>query len=167
LLNSLKVIALLLSVSLLSGCNGTTGSGNSEVGMQSNATPTTSIPTIMAKNSPPAAGDPVRVARWSQPQSPTRMMGDALLIGTLAIANNCLVVLAPDNNSPPTLPIFPDDRGVWDDAKQNFTYHGKVIRIGETIQVGGWLLSSFEQIKEDGYTYYDPGCGIKSLWRAG
>jgi hypothetical protein len=166
LLNNLKVIALLLSVSLLSGCNGTTGSGNSEVGMQSNATPTTSIPTTMAKNSPPAAGDPVRVARWSQPQSPTRMMGNVLLIGTLAIANNCLVVLAPDKDSTPMLPIFPDDRGVWDDAKQTFTYEGKVIRIGETIQVGVSWLSSFEQIKEDGYTYYDPGCGIKSLWRA-
>jgi hypothetical protein len=160
LLNKLTVIALLLSVSLLSGCNETTGSGNSEIGMQSNATPTTSIPTIMAKNSPPAAGDPVRVARWSQ--SEHRVGMDVMLTGTLAISNNCLVVTTLD--SAPMLLIFPYGVGVWDDAKQTLTLDGKVMRIGETIRLRGGPITSFDVVKEA--KYYDPGCGIKSLWRA-
>ncbi len=131
--------------------------------MQSNAPPTTSIPTAMAKNSPPAADDPVRVARWSK--SPMQPVMDALLTGKLAIANNCLVVTT--SASSPWLPIFPDDKGVWDDAKQTFTYEGKVMRIGETIQVGGGNIGSFEPLKTSGQKFYDPGCGIKSLWLAG
>jgi hypothetical protein len=64
--NKLKVIALLLSVSLLCGCNGATGSGNSEVSMKSNAPAanTTNIPSAEAEN-PAVAGGAVRVARWS------------------------------------------------------------------------------------------------------
>jgi hypothetical protein len=134
--------------------------------MQSNATPTPtpSIPTAMANNSPPAVGDAVRIARWSQPQSPTRTGWDAQLSGTLAIFNNCLV--ATTSASSPTLLIFPYENGVWDDAKQTFTYDGNVMRIGETIHLRGGTLSSFEWLKEAGQKYYDPGCGIKSLWLA-
>jgi hypothetical protein len=172
LLNKLTVIALLLSVSLLSGCNKTTGSGNSEIGMQSNATPTntntntntntTSIPTAMAKNSPPAAGDPVRVARWSQ--SEHRVGMDVMLTGTLAIFNNCLVATTLDSS--PMLLIFPYGVGVWDDAKQTLTLDGKVMRIGETIRLRGGPLTSFDLIKEGRQKYYDPDCGIKDLWLA-
>jgi hypothetical protein len=166
LLNNPKTIALLLSVSLLSGCNGTTSSGNSEVSMQSNSTPTntTSAPTAEAENSPPAAGDAVRVARWLK--APMQPVMDALLTGTLAIANNCLVMAGPVKNAPPTLPIFPDGKGAWDDAKQTFTYEGKVIKIGETLQVGGGFIPSFEWFKEAGQKYYDPGCGTTSYWLA-
>jgi hypothetical protein len=128
--------------------------------MQSNAPPTntTSAPTAVAENSPPAAGDAVRVARWSQPD---REGMDALNGGTLDIVNNCLVMTNQD--APPILPIFPYGIGVWDDAKQTFTFEGKVIRIGETIQVGGGRIPDFEWLKETG-KYYDPDCGIKSLW---
>jgi hypothetical protein len=101
--------------------------------MQSNATTTTRIPTAMAENSPPTAGDAVRVARWSQ--SPSGAGMDALIGGTLAIVNNCLAMTNQDGAQ--TLLILPYDKGVWDNAKQTFTYEGKVIRIGETIQVGG------------------------------
>jgi hypothetical protein len=128
--------------------------------MQSNATPTPtpSIPTAMANNSPPAVGDAVRVARWSQPD---REGMDALNGGTLAIVNNCLVIT--NQGAPPILPIFPYGIGVWDDAKQTFTFEGKVIRIGETIQVGGGRIPDFEWLKETG-KYYDPNCGITNLW---
>jgi hypothetical protein len=160
LLNKLTVIVLLLSVSLLSGCNKTTGNDNSEVGMQSEAPNTTSIPMPMAKNSPPAVGDPVRVARWSQ--SEHRVGMDVGLTGTLAISNNCLVVTTLD--SAPTLLIFPYGVGVWDNAMQTLTLDGKVMRIGETILLRGGPITSFDVVKEA--KYYDPGCGIKSLWLA-
>jgi hypothetical protein len=115
LLNNLKVIALLLPFFLLSGCNGTTGSSNSEGSMQSSAPPTTSVPTAAAKNPPPAAGDAVRVARWSPFPNGPRMT--ARNGGTLAIVNNCLVIT--NQAGLPTLVIFPYDNGVWDDAMSN------------------------------------------------
>jgi predicted small secreted protein len=160
--NKLKVIALLLSVSLLSGCNGTTGSGNSEVSIQSNAPPknTTSVPTAEAKNPPPATGgNTVRVARWSRDPNGSSML--ALLDGTLGIANNCLVITNKD--FPPTLLIFPYDSGVWDDAKRSFTYRGKVIGIGEPISVGGGTIPNLDRLK--GVKYDVPDCGkIGSLF---
>jgi hypothetical protein len=162
LLNNLKVIALLLSVSLFSGCNGTTGSGNSEVGMQNNTPPTntTSTSTAEAENSPPAMDYAVRVARWSQSQPRVGM--DVGLTGKPAISNNCLVVTTL--NGTPTLLIFPYGVGVWDDVKQTLTLDGKVMRIGETILLRGGPITGFDVLKEA--KYYDPGCGIKSLWLA-
>jgi hypothetical protein len=169
LLNNLKVIALLLPFSLLSGCNGTTGSGNSEVSMPSNApttnttnvptTNTTSVSTAEAKNPPPVTGDAVRVARWSRnPNSGSRL---AVLEGKLAIANNCLAMNHEDAH--PTLPIFPYSIGVWDDAKRTFTHDGKVIKIGTPIKVGGGTIQNLNDLKGSG-KYYVPDCGITSFF---
>jgi hypothetical protein len=160
--NNLKVIALLLPFSLLSGCNGTTGSSNAEVSMQSSAplTNTNSVPTAEAKNPPPATGNAVRVARWSRhPDVPHLLAG---LESTLAIANNCLVISHKD--TPPTLLIFPYGMGVWDDAKQTFTHDGKVIRIGETIKVGGGTISKPADYLKGTGKYEVPDCGISSFF---
>jgi hypothetical protein len=170
LLNKLKVIALLLSVSLLSGCNGITGSGDSEVSMQSNASPanttnvpttnTTSVPTAKAENSPPVAGDVVRVARWSKdPNGPSMT---ARMVGTLATVNNCLVM--SNKGAPPTLLIFPYHSGVWDDAKRTFTFNGKVIGIGEFIEVGGGTPPNLDHLKQFG-KYDVPDCGINNFFQ--
>jgi hypothetical protein len=163
LLSKLNVIVLLLSISLLSGCNGTIGSGNSEVSMQSNAPDTkkTSIPTAKAENPSLAAGDAVRVARWSLAPDGASMV--ALKVGTLAIVNNCLVMSNKD--APPTLLIFPYRSGVWDDEKRTFTYEGKVIRIGDPIQVGGGKILNLDYLKGTG-KYDVPDCGITDLWLA-
>jgi hypothetical protein len=174
LLNKLKVIALLLSVSLLSGCNGITGSGDSEVSMQSNASPTntanvpttntTSVPTAKSENSSPVAGDVVRVARWSKdPNGPSMT---ARMVGTLATVNNCLVM--NNKGSRPTLLIFPYHSGVWDDAKQTFTFESKVIGIGERIEVGGGTILDIDSfLKRTGKKYDVPDCGITDFFVVG
>jgi hypothetical protein len=158
LLNKLKVIALLLLVSLLSGCNGTTGSGNSEVTMQSNSplTNTTSIPTAKAENLPLIAGYAVRVARWSP--NPNGVSMTARKVGKLAIINNCLVMSNKD--APPTLLIFPYRSGVWDGAKRTFTFEGKVIRIGERIEVGGGRILNLDSFLKRTGKYNVPNCRI-------
>jgi hypothetical protein len=162
LLNKLKVIALLL-VSLLFGCNGTTGSGSQETTMQNNgqSANTTSVPTAEAKNFPPATGDAMRVARWSRnPEGPSMQ---ALLGGTLGIANNCLV--STNKDARPTLLIFPYGSGVWDGARRSFTYKGKMIGIGEPIRVGGGTIQNLDVLKWKGTGKYDvPDCGTTSLF---
>ncbi len=97
-------------------------------------TNTTKVQSTEAENPPPVAGDAVRVARWTR--HPYGPIPAALTRGTLAIANNCLVMVF-SKDGPTTLPIFPYGSGVWDDAKRTFTHDGKVIRIGETIELGG------------------------------
>jgi hypothetical protein len=160
--NKLKVIALFLSVSLLSGCNGTTGSGNQETTMQGNGQPanTTTVPTAKPENPTPATGDAVRVARWSKdPRSASFL---APLGGTLAIANNCLVMSNKD--APPTLLILPYSSGAWNDAKRTFTTHdGKVIAIGKPIKVVGGTIPNLDFLK--GFAKYDvPDCGMSWLF---
>ena len=160
--NKLKVIALLLLVSLLSGCNGTTGSGSQETTMQNNSQPanTTSVPTAEAKNPSPATGEAVRVARWSKDPNGLSLL--APLKGPLAIVNNCLVMKHLDFHT--TVLIFHYNRGVWDGAKQTFTYEGKVIRIGEPIFVGGTFLQNLDKLKA--YGKYDvPDCGINNFFQ--
>jgi hypothetical protein len=163
LLNNLKVIALLLSVSLLSGCNGTTDSGIQETTMQGNGQPanTTTVPTTGAENPTPSTGDAVRVARWSR--NPNGPIMAARNVGTLAVVNNCLVT--SHKSAPPTLLIFPYNRGVWDDTKRTFTYEGKVIRLGETIEVGGGRIQNFDYLKDNG-KYDVPDCGTTDFWVA-
>lgn len=131
--------------------------------MQSNAphTKKTNIPTAEAENLTPAVGDVVRVARWSLAPDGASMV--ALKVGTLAIVNNCLVMSNKD--APPTLLIFPYRSGVWDDAKRTFTYEGKVIAIGESIQVGGGRIQNLDYLKGTG-KYDVPDCGITDLWLA-
>jgi hypothetical protein len=161
--NKLKFIASLLSVSLLSGCNGTTGSGNAEVGMQSNAPPTNTgtVPTAKPENPTPATGDAVRVARWSRhPNGPVPL---APLKGRLAVVNNCLVT--NDSKGNPILLIFPYDRGVWDDAKQTFTFEGKVIKIGEPIELTGGSIQNLDDLKAFG-KYDVPDCGANYFFQA-
>jgi hypothetical protein len=51
------------------------------------------------------------------------------------------------------------------DAKQTLTYDGKVIRIGEPIELGGGSISDFHYLKETG-KYYVPDCGITDFWVA-
>jgi hypothetical protein len=165
LLNNLKFIALLLAVSLLYGCNGTTGSSNSEVGMQSNGptTNTTNVPIAKPENPSPAAGDTVRIARWAKERNWPSMT--ALNVAKLGIVNNCLVLTNEDSS--PTLPIFPYYDGVWDEAKRTFTYEGKVIRIGETIRVGGGTITDIDDfLKRAEVKYYVPDCGITNFWVA-
>jgi hypothetical protein len=133
--------------------------------MQSNssATNTTNIPTTEAKNPSPAMGDAVRVARWSHNPNGDSMA--ARTVGTLAVVNNCLVISNKD--APPTLLIFPYDYGIWDDAKRTFTYEGKVIRIGETIEVGGGRILDLDSfLKRTGKKYDIPDCGTTDYWVA-
>jgi hypothetical protein len=86
----------------------------------------------------------------------------APLKAPLAIVNNCLVVKVNDA-SPSTLVIFPDDSGVWDDAKRTFTFKGKVIRIGELIEGMGGSIQNLDWLKK--YGKYDvPDCGINSFF---
>jgi hypothetical protein len=161
--SKLKVIALLLLVSLLFGCNRTTGSGSQETTMQSNgqSANTTSVPIAEAKNPPPAKRDTMRVARWSR--NPNSVSMTALKVGTLGIANNCLVM--NNKGGRPTLLIFPYGSGVWDDAKRSFTYDGKVIRIGEPIRVGGGSIQNLDTLKWKETGKYDvPDCGITDLF---
>jgi hypothetical protein len=163
LLNKLKVIALLLLlVSLLSGCNGTIGSGSQETTKQGNRQPanTTSVPTAKADNPSPSAGNTVRVARWSRDPKGGSML--APLKDPLAIVNNCLVIKSKDTS--PTVLIFPYDSGVWNDAKRTFTFNGKVIRIGELIEGTGGFIQNLDQLKL--YGKYDvPDCGINSFFQ--
>jgi hypothetical protein len=129
--------------------------------MQSNSpsTNTTSVSTAEAKNPPPATGNAVRVARWSR--NPNGPIMAARNVGTLAIVNNCLVMSNKD--APPTLVIFPYHNGVWDDATRTFTYEGKVITIGEPIEVGGGSIQNFDYLKANG-KYDVPDCGITELF---
>jgi hypothetical protein len=158
LLNNQLFRALLLLVSLLTACHGTTGGGNTS---NSPSTNTPSIPTAKAKNPPSPTGNAVRVARWSKDPN-----GGSLLVpldGTLAIVNNCLVMKEKDLST--TVLVFPYYKGVWNGAKRTFTYHGKVIRIGEPIHVGGAFLQTLDKLKE--YGKYDvPDCGINSFFQA-
>jgi hypothetical protein len=130
--------------------------------MQSNSPPTniTSSPTAEAKTPRALADKAVRVARWSKDPNGGSLL--APLKGTLAIVNNCLVMKHLDFHT--TVLVFPYNRDVWDDAKQTFTYEGKVIRIGEPIFVGGRFLQNLEQLKE--YGKYDvPDCGINNFFQ--
>jgi hypothetical protein len=129
--------------------------------MQSNGPPknTTSVPTAEAENPPPATGDAVRVARWSRNPNSATML--AVQAGTLAIANNCLVM--NNKGAPPTLLIFPYRSGVWDDAKRTFTFKGKVIGIGEPIKVVGGSIQNLDDLKATG-KYDVPDCGITNLF---
>jgi hypothetical protein len=163
LLNNQLFRALLLLVSVLTACQGTTGGGNTEVNMQSNSPPTNtpSSPTAEAKTPPPATGNAVRVARWSRDPKEGSLL--ATLTAPIAIVNNCLVVKYNDT-SPPTVLIFPYDSGVWNDAKRTFTYQGKVIRIGEPITVGGGYIQNLDKLKPDG-KYDVPDCGINSFFQ--
>jgi hypothetical protein len=164
LLNSLKVIALFLSVFLLYGCNGTTDSGTQETTMQGSGQPenTSTVPAAEAENSSSATGDAVRVARWWP--NPKGAFPLAPLKGRLAVVNNCLVMSNKD--VPPMLPIFPDGIGVWDDAKQTFTFKGKVIGIGETIEAGGGRILDLNTLKKAGIKYDVPDCGTTNFWLA-
>lgn len=149
-------------VSLLSGCNETTGSGSQENTIQGNRQPnTTSVPTAKADNPSLSAGNAIRVARWSRDPKGGSLL--AVLKGRLGIANNCLV-MQDHQGAPPILLIFPYDSGVWDDAKRTFTYEGKVIRIGETIKVGGGSIQNPDSLKEYG-KYELPDCGANHFFR--
>ncbi len=161
--NKLKVIAVLLPISLLSGCNGTIGSGSQKTTIQGSDQPTNtiSVPTAETENPTPAAGGAVRIARWSY--NPKEGSMAALKTGPLAIVNNCLVM--SNKYSPPTLVIFPYNYGVWDDVNRTFTYEGKVIKIGETIKVGGGSIPNFDVLKANG-KYDVPDCGITDFWLA-
>jgi hypothetical protein len=131
--------------------------------MQDNAPPTniTNAPTAKAENSPPATVDVVRVARWSRdPNGPVPL---APLNGRLAIVNNCLVT--HDSKDNPILLIFPYDRGVWDDAKQTFTFEGKVIGIGEPIELTGGSIQNLDDLKAFG-KYDVPDCGANYFFQA-
>jgi hypothetical protein len=162
--NKPKVIALLLSFSLLSGCNKTAGGGIQETTMQGNDEPpsnTTSVPSTEAGNSPPATGDAVRVARWAK--NPNWGSQLAPNIGQLSIANNCLVISKQD--APPTLLIFPYGSGVWDGTKQTFTFEGKVIRIGESIAVYGGPIDNLDALVRGDVKKYDvPDCGTTDFY---
>ena len=131
--------------------------------MQSNAPPTNTanVPTVKAEIPSPEADGALRIARWSY--NPKLASMAALNTGTLGIVNNCLVLT--NKGAPPTLIIFPYDYGVWDDAKRTFTYEGKVIRIGETIKVGGGNIPNFDELKSYG-KYYVPDCGTTDYWLA-
>jgi hypothetical protein len=163
LLNNKLVCTLVLLVSLLTACNGTTGSGSQETSMQNNgqSANTTSVPTAEAKNSPPATGDAVRVARWSRNPAGGSMV--AALEGTLGVANNCLVK-SGNYYDPPMLLVFPYGSGVWDDAKRSFTYKGKEIRIGEPISLGGGTIPNLDYLKKGKYKYDVPDCGTTYLF---
>jgi hypothetical protein len=103
----------------------------------------------------------VRVARWSRdPKGPAPL---APLKGQLAIVNNCLV-MQDHQGAPPTLLIFPYDSGVWDDAKRTFTFGGKVIRIGEPIEVGGGSIQNLDHLKAFG-KYDVPDCGTNYFFQ--
>lgn len=131
--------------------------------MESNSSDinTTNIPTTEAENPSPAVGDSVRVARWSRdPNGPAPL---APLKGRLAIANNCLV-MQNHQSDPPKLLIFPYDSGVWDDAKQTFTFEGKVIGIGEFIEVTGGSIQNRDHLKAFG-KYDVPDCGTNDLFQ--
>lgn len=163
MLNNLKVIALLLLVSLLTACDGTTGGGNRSVNMQSNSPPTStlSIQTAEAKTPPPATGKAVRVARWSGNPKLNNAFGP--LPVPLAIVNNCLVSKF-NGSSAATVLIFPYDSGVWDDAKRTFTYHGKVVRMGEGITIYGESIQNPDTLRR--YGKYDvPDCGINNFFQ--
>ncbi len=164
--NKLKATAILLPVSLfLLGCKGAAGSGSHETTMQVNGQPanTTSVPIAKPENPSPAAGDVVRVARWGKERSWPSMT--ALNVGKLGIVNNCMVII--NEVGPPTLPIFPYYNGVWDNAKRTFTYEGQVVRIGETIRVGGGAIQDVNAFfKRVGVKYYLPDCGTNSFWVA-
>ena len=115
----------------------------------------TSVSAAEVKNPSPATSDAVRVARWSRnPTTPSML---AVIEGPLTIANNCLVMKY--ENAPPTLLIFSYRSGVWDGAKQTFTYYGKVIRIGEPIKVGGGRTKNLNYLKANG-KYNIPNCGM-------
>jgi hypothetical protein len=131
--------------------------------MQSNspATNTTNIPTTEAENPSPAVSDAVRVARWSRNLDGPAPL--APLKGRLAIVNNCLVI-QNHQGDPPTLLIFPYDNGVWDDAKRTFTFGGKVIRIGEFIEVTGGSIKNRDHLKAFG-KYDVPDCGTNNLFQ--
>ncbi len=122
---------------------------------------TTSVPIVKAENPSPTASEALRVARWSRnPNGPSM---SARRVGTLAIFNNCLVMSNKD--APPTLLIFPYRSGVWDDAKRTFTHEGKVIGIGERIEVGGGSIQNFDYLKANG-KYDVPDCGVTDFWVA-
>lgn len=130
--------------------------------MQGNRQPanTTSVPTAEADNPSLSVNDAVRIARWSRNPKGGSLL--APLKGTLAIANNCLVMNNKDAR--PTLLIFPYDKGVWDDAKRSFTFEGKVIRIGGLIEVGGGTIQNLDYLKA--YGKYDvPDCGINDFFQ--
>jgi hypothetical protein len=162
--NKIKVIALLLPVFLLSGCNGVTGSSSREATMQGNgqAANPTSVPTSKPNNPSLSASNVVRIARWSKDPKGGSLL--ALQRGTLGIINNCLIMNNNDKESPPTLLIFPYDNGVWDDKKQTFTFEGKVIKIGEPIKVGGGSIKDIDKLRA--YGKYDvPDCGISNFFQ--
>ena len=154
---------MLLWLSLLTPCPSATGGDNRSVNMQSNSPPTNtpSIPTAEAKTPPPATGKAqVRVARWSKKPKSASLL--APLDGPLAIVNNCLVMKHVAFHT--TVLVFPYNRGVWNNAKQTFTFDGKVIRMGEPIFVGGQFLQNLDKLKE--YGKYDvPNCGINRFFQ--
>jgi hypothetical protein len=194
LLNNQLVCTFLLLVSLLTACSETTGGGKTEVSTQSNspatnttsiptteeaenpppatgdadtqsnspATNTTSIPTAEeAENPPPAAGDAVRIARWSRDPKGGSLLAPLKI--RLAIVNNCLVG-QNHQSDPPSLLIFPYDKGVWDDTKRTFTFEGKVIGIGEFIEVTGGARQNLDELKEFG-KYDVPDCGANYFFQ--
>jgi hypothetical protein len=158
LLNNQLFRALLLLVSLLTACHGTTGGGNTS---NSPSTNTPSIPTAKAKNPPSPTGNAVRVARWSRnPEGPALLVP---LDGPLAIVNNCLVVKDDDVHT--TVVVFPYRNAVWNDATRTITYYGNVIKIGSPISLSGRFLQNLDRLKE--YGKYDvPDCGINSFFQA-
>jgi hypothetical protein len=193
LLNNQLVCTFLLLVSLLTACSETTGGGKTEISTQSNspATNTTSIPTTEAENLPPAtgdadtqsnspatnttsiptaeeaenplpaAGDTVRIARWSRDPKGGSLLAPLKI--RLAIVNNCLVG-QNHQGDPPSLLIFPYDKGVWDDTKRTFIFEGKVIGIGEFIEVTGGARQNLDELKEFG-KYDVPDCGANYFFQ--
>lgn len=155
--NNQLACALLLLVSLLTACNGTTDSGRPEASIRSKGLPTASTPTVEADDPSLSAGNVVRVARWSA-NGPSML---ALKEGILAVVNNCLVMNNMD--APPTLLIFPYRIGVWDDAKRSLSYDGKVIKIGEPLKVGGGKIETLDELKQGG-KYEVPDCGITDFF---
>jgi hypothetical protein len=128
--------------------------------MKSNGSTTKATSVPSAPTDETLAGDAVRVARWSRdPNAPALL---APLKGTLAIVNNCLVMSNKDAR--PTLLIFPYRSGVWDDAKRTFTLEGKVIRIGELIEVTGGSIQDLDRLKAFG-KYDVPNCGITDFFQ--
>jgi hypothetical protein len=139
--------------------------------MQSNSPTinTSIVATPEAENPSQKTGDTLRIARWARERNWPSM--SALNVTKLGIVNNCLVLTNETGSSikasSSMLPIFPYYDGVWDEAKRTFTYEGKVIRIGETIRVGGGgIIDIDDYLKRAKVKYYVPDCGITNYWVA-
>lgn len=115
------------------------------------AEPAAPPPPVVVGPGPTASSEamtPLASYRRGVPESGVATSATALLTGTLALRDGCLVI---DVDGGPTVqPVFPAGDARWDEAARRLAFGGAGYGLGDAVAVGGGGVTSDDAVEMDG-----------------